>query len=122
MEIRKDDHIIGTWFAEAPNGDDWLLTVLRRGEKYLGEYRFRYKRDGKIFGSKDKKSFYSMKHPVEKFPDEEAFIEKLNRIFEIIKTRYSKFHKFIKVCGSFDRWRYLMAQEDFAHIKREEIK
>jgi len=121
MEIRKDDHIIGTWFAEAPNGDDWLLTVLRRGEKYLGEYRFRYTRDGKIFDSKDKKSFYSLELSAARY-SEETVIEKLNRLFEIIKTRYSKFHKFIKVCGSFDRWRYLMAQEDFAHIKREEIK
>lgn len=61
MQFKKDDRIIGVWFAEKPNGDNFMMTA-KAGEKpgiFEFEYRFRYVKDDRIWDSDDKKSFYS---------------------------------------------------------------
>jgi predicted RNase H-like HicB family nuclease len=59
MEFKDGDYILGIWFM-SNKGGNFILSVVKRNEKWIGEYRFRYFRDNKTFGSKDKKSFYSM--------------------------------------------------------------
>ena len=124
MEIREDDYILGFWFAEAENGDNWLMLLLRRGEKYIGQYRFRYKKDDKVFDSKDEKSFYSFSAKTKDIAEGEM-IKKINQIFEIVKLRYPLRAKYIEVKGDIHKFSYLGAQEDFFHIKtgsKEEMK
>ena len=116
MVIEENDYILGFWFAEAGNGDDWLMILLRRGKKYIGEYRFRYKKDDKIFDSEDKKSFYSFSAKTEDVAEDEM-VKKLNGFFEMVKLRYSVRAKYIEVKGDFHKFSYLGAQEDFFHIK-----
>lgn len=116
MEIKDNDYIVGMWFAEAKNGDNWQLTLLKRDNKWLGEYRFRYKVDEKVFDSKDKKSFYSF--TIDGKMKEKEVIAKLNKLFELIKIKYPK-GKFVEVKGDMDKFMYVMAQEKFIHIKFE---
>lgn len=60
MEFHTGDYILGMWFMQNKEGN-FMLSVVKRNEEWIGEYRFRYFVDKKTFGSKDKKSFYSMK-------------------------------------------------------------
>lgn len=120
MEIHKNDYILGSWYAERDNGDNWLMTIVKRGDVWLGEYRFRYKKDTKVFNSNDKKSFYSFR--VKGKMPEDMVIRAMNELFEILKLRYSKRNKFIEVKGDMDKWIYLLAQEDIMHIKTISLK
>lgn len=58
MDIRQNDYILGVWFISSED-KDWLCTVVKRDGKWVGEYRFRYYADDKVFDSDDKKSFYT---------------------------------------------------------------
>ena len=58
MEMLPEDYILGVWFACNKEGNDYMMTICKRNNEWLGEYRFRYRRDEKIFNSKDIKNFY----------------------------------------------------------------
>lgn len=115
MEFKKDDYILAYWFAADKDGNDWMITVIKRDNEWIAEYRFRYRKDEKIFGSKDEKNYYSFKIPASE--PENLVIEKINKIFEIIKLRYSECATFTEVKGDIDKFIYLLAQEKFSNIK-----
>ena len=55
MEFKEGDYFLGMWFM-SNKGGNFMLSVVKRKEKWIGEYRFRYFEDNKTFGSKDRKS------------------------------------------------------------------
>jgi len=115
MEFTVDDYILGMWFAEAPNGDNWQMTIIKRDGKWLGEYRFRYKKDDKVWHSNDRKSFYNFKIPEEE--TEEEVLKKMEVFFDVIKIQYPR-GEFISIKGDFNKFIFRMAQEPWFNIKK----
>lgn len=125
MDVNKDDYILGFWFAQASNGDNWTMTAKKHPtlpDHWLVEYRFRYKEDDKIFESKDTKSFYN-KMVV---GTEEEVKHKLDDLFyTVITPRFNNRKEYIDVRGNQEKFIYLLAQADYVHVKKvsgEDVK
>lgn len=118
MEFFKDDYILGFWVGGSEKfKSDFLMTVLKRKDEWLVEYRFRYHVDEKVFGSEDKKSFYGFKFKGE----EEKLMVGLNQLLEYIKIKYDI--EFYEVRGGFDEFRYkaaLCPEMNFKMVDKEE--
>lgn len=59
--ITITDKTVGLWYLDTnPGKQDWLATLVEvePESKYEIVYRFRYYEDGRVFDSKDKKSWY----------------------------------------------------------------
>jgi len=54
VDITEDT--IGIWYIESETCN-WLCAIYQEGKLVKGSYRFRYYRDDKAFGSKDKKTW-----------------------------------------------------------------
>src|SRR5262245_6975 len=60
MTIIIDEKFVATWYIALDNNTDWMLGLRHvDGKKYRFDYRFRYYRDAKTFGSDDEKSWYA---------------------------------------------------------------
>ena len=117
MEIRENDYILGTWFAEDYQGNNWLMTIKRDKNdevNWQGEYRFRYKVDNKIFNSADTKNFMAF----EVKGSEEEVLKKMEDLAMIIKIKYKKRFKFVDVRGGVEKFQFRMAQEEFTNFKK----
>jgi hypothetical protein len=59
MSIEVNERTVGFWFVTIPNGD-WMAGLQALdGGRFKLQYRFRYYKDSKAFGSDDKKNWYS---------------------------------------------------------------
>lgn len=61
IEFKPDSYIVGLWYSENPQTlDNWMCAVWKDkdDERWNVFYRMRYKKDDKIFDSKDEKSWY----------------------------------------------------------------
>jgi len=68
IEIKPEDYYLGMWFFELPDqfsrfgkGGDFMLCVQRKKTEpttWQITFRFRYKKDGRIWDSDDEKSWY----------------------------------------------------------------
>lgn len=120
MEIKHNDYVLGFWTGHSEEfRADFLMTVLRRDGEWHGEYRFRYHRDEKVYGSADEKSFYNFKSRVdERDPDGEALLANLERVLiPAIRVKYPDV-RFNEVKGDGQRFMYVMALNEQSHIKR----
>jgi len=118
MKLEECDYILGCWFAENDKGDNWLMTIKRVKDKskdWEMEYRFRYKKDDKIWGSSDKKNWYG---GIIRNQSEKEIIDTATQAHEIIKKRFSRVSKYVEVKGDLKRFAYLMAQEDWCNMKK----
>jgi hypothetical protein len=61
FQFEENDFFVHFWFAEDIKGDNFLMFLRKTTECWKIDYRFRYKRDAKIFDSGDIKSFYEVK-------------------------------------------------------------
>lgn len=115
MEFHEKDYILGVWFAAKRNGDNWMMTILKRNGEWLGEYRFRYAEDTKAFHSNDRKSFYGLK--IDGSLPEEDVILKMSEFFDIIKREYNDESDFVEIKGDVQKFMFQLAQRPWAHIK-----
>ena len=63
FQLRENDYIVCFWHCEIPDDIDFLM-ILIRNTRWVIQYRFRYIKDSKIWGSTDKKSFYKGTAPL----------------------------------------------------------
>ena len=118
MEFFKDDYILGIWFAEKKNYCNFVMTVVRRCDQWLGEYRFRYFAGSsqKVFESDDVKSFY--KFSLKATLSEEEIIRDCNLSMDESKKRdLFDFYEYVEVKGDFEKFKFRIAQEPWCHIK-----
>lgn len=118
MEMKEDDYILGVWFAEAPNNDNFMLTLKRDDspKNWIGEYRFRYLVDDKAFNSDDKKSFYGIKI---KDKTENQVIKEMNKALKYVhKEKYTKRNEFVEIKGGLEKFMFRLAQQDWANVKQ----
>ena len=118
MELTEQDYILGAWFAEDYQGNNWLMTIKRdKSDKlnWQGEYRFRYRKDNKVFKSADTKTFkvFELNNQTQ-----EQVLKKIEELIKIIKVKYRKYFKYIEVNGDMMKFQFRMAQEPFANVKR----
>ena len=117
MEIKKGDYVVGIWFADKPDECNFQLTILKRDGKWLGEYRFRYYVDHQVFGSTDKKSWYTVTPPDD--ATEEKVIEVGNEMLKGLKDKMGfEFTEYVEVKGDFDKMLFKAGQTDWFHIKK----
>lgn len=121
MEFKTEDFILGFWLGSCKeHNSDFLMTVLRRGETWHVEYRFRYHVDNLTFDSKDRKQFYSFK-----FTGTEGELMKgIDKLVTFIKAKYQDL-EFHEVRGGFDEFRYAAAlcpEMQFKTVSSEELK
>lgn len=57
IEIKEGNYYVGIWFIGGQE-KDWMLCLYREGDEWKIQYRWRYYKDQKAFGSKDEKSWY----------------------------------------------------------------
>jgi hypothetical protein len=118
MELTENDYILGVWFAEDFQGNNWIMTIKRPKDNmthWFGEYRFRYKVDDKVFNSQDEKSFYSFEI---KDQDEKEVLSQVNRIANVIKIKYGKSFSYTEVKGDIHKFQFRLAQEPFMNIQK----
>src|SRR3990167_671736 len=118
MEIKETDYILGIWFAEDKNGNNFIMLVKRdknTPKEWIGEYRFRYKVDDKIFDSDDKKSFYEFS--IIDLTEKEV-LAKIESFFESIKIVYSFKNEYVEIKGDVQKFMFRAAQAEWMNLKR----
>lgn len=114
LELKGEDFIYGFWFGENKESN-YMGILLTRDGKYHLLYRFRYFEDTKIYDSKDRRSAYHAICGEASTPIKEL-MPKIELIMTTIRIKYPNL-KWYKVKGDFDKFRYILCQEDFGHVK-----
>lgn len=116
MEIHKGDYFLGCWIGDTVDlSSNFLMTVWKRGERWMMEYRFRYVVDDKNWEeSKDRKSFYSGSMSGE-YTDEEM-VKKMQPFIELVRLQYPNV-RFIEVHGDDDKLQYVLAQQPEMQVR-----
>jgi hypothetical protein len=119
MQLKKENYILGVWYAEKHGLGNWICTVKKGAEpnSWEGEYRFRYYKDGSIFDSKDERSFQCF---MTKDLTEEQMKKKIEAVFEVIKMKYNDFDDYLDVRGDFMKMVEVSKNTTWMHIKIEE--
>lgn len=118
MEIKEGDYILGIWFgpsAVKQINADYLLTIVRRGDKWEGEYRIRFIKDEiRDETSQDVKKFYSFQSDA----NEKSEADVMKDIVEMVNKLKPLFHiKFYPVRGGFEDFIKVMKKMDFATVR-----
>lgn len=116
MEIKPNDYILGMWFAEDMEGNNFLASVKKTTEKWECEYRFRYIKDDNIFDSKDEKSFYRFTVGIE--APEEQVKGAMEMLFKCIKIKYNKFSEAVLVQGNVDKFFKAVEGKPWCNMKK----
>lgn len=82
FEIKPGVYYKGFWRAAFPSGD-FLALLYCEDETWYFRYRFRYFHDDKVWGSKDTRSAYQMKHP-KQGDDEQAMFMLCQRMLDLL--------------------------------------
>lgn len=57
-KLDERDHIACFWFADDLDGNNFLMLLRRREDRWMVDYRFRVVIDEKVFDSTDRKRFF----------------------------------------------------------------
>lgn len=96
MKIHDDDYVLGIWYAQLNDCGDWMCIVRKPLDSdWEAEYRFKY------YNDPDNKNTYTFK--IIKTMPEKAVIDKINRFFEMIKSKYSDFSDHVEIKGGVDK-------------------
>lgn len=115
VELNEKDHIVCIWQADDLDGNNFLMLLRKRDGCYLIDYRFRYRRDEKVFDSKDEKSFYNCVCKPE--TTETEVFEACKHVFLLISERYC-IHSFCqRVDGDLAKFEAVLKKYECFHIK-----
>lgn len=116
MEINETDYILGYWFADDGKDRNWYMMIVKRDNQWLGQQTFRHnKNNGDPFLGEDEKSIYDLTVDGDK-PEQEV-IDIINKVFEVIKTRYNYLYDSWLVQGGFDKFMEIAKTKDYLHFK-----
>ncbi len=87
IELLPGDYILGFWFAEDKDKNNWFSCIKKAKDsaEWDVRYRFRYNVDDKIFNSKDKRSWY---HFISRGQSEDEMLATHELVFSVVKVRY----------------------------------
>lgn len=123
IELLQDDYIVGFWYSNCPKTENnWLCCVKRNREnkmRYEGTYRFRYKRDDKVFDSSDEKSWMSFESKEDQ--TEQEMIASIDEIQKNMRFLYPDMD-FLLVQGDLALFMEKSKTKDWMHIKQVEIE
>ena len=114
MELKENDYIVGVWFLHNEISDI-MITLIKREEKWLLSVRLRFYRDDKVWGSEDKKKFFTL--PVPSCLTEEKVIEDVKILAEAAEREFNYKIEYLEIKGDFNKFMFLMAEQPWAHIK-----
>lgn len=117
MELLEDDYILGYWFASDKDDNCWYQMIIKRDDKWMGQYTFRYNESADNddpFSGKDRKNIYSMKIKNEMTEDE--IIEITNIAFELIKKRYTYFSDMFLIQGNIEKFFEIAKTKYYLHF------
>lgn len=86
IKIEKTDHVVHFWYAEDLDGNNFLMILCKKPTCWRLDWRFRYVKGEKVFGSKDKKVFYHALAGLQ-VPESQA-IGEAQETFELTKEQF----------------------------------
>lgn len=115
MQFEIDDYILGVWQADGLDSN-FLMFVKQDKESnsWIGEYRFRYFKDEKIFDSEDDKSRTVFKA---KNKSEAEMLGSVNALFLVIQMKYPINPNFTLVQGDFKKMLKLICEFPWFNCK-----
>jgi hypothetical protein len=118
IELTESTYIVGFWFASDPRtGNDWMACVIAHPEKknhYKGWYRFRYRKDDRIFDNEDEKKWATFESKEEQ--TEKEVILNIDMAMEGISVRYKDVDK-LMVQGNLDKFIKLSDTKKWLNLK-----
>ena len=128
IEMNDNTYILGLWYSNDPRtGNNWLCFIERDDSPdgdWKGVYRFRYKRDEKIFNSKDEKSWMTIEGRKNKsIPKmtEDQMIEYMDKFQLQLSGGYPDMDKMIVRDGLKD-FLEKAKEKDWMNLRVEEIE
>ena len=115
MELHEKDYVLAVWFGEKKDVGNFMMTVIKRGNEWLGETRLRYYEDNKVFGSKDRKTFYTFKPPITE--SEEEVLAKTKGLAEGLWVLFSDTKDFLEIKGNPEKFMFEMAMQPWSNVK-----
>lgn len=116
VQLGENDYFVCFWNCEIPDEVNFLM-ILLRNTQWVIQYRFRYIKDNKIFGSADKRNFYkatvSLNMPLEEV------LKACDAIWhELVKKGFQKAIR-QKINGDIDKFvKVLKKYPDLFHLKK----
>ena len=117
-DFDEKTYILGFWFAEDNIGNNWMLRVQKNGDDWHGTFRFRYKKDDKIWDSDDEKIWNSFRL---KNVDEKEVIQEINIFFTAVLLEYPRADTLL-VQGGIEKFLELANTKSWMQIKKVKIK
>lgn len=121
MELKESDYILGYWFASDHEDNCWYKMIIKRGDKWLGQYTFRYNKEEKgekdPFSGKDEKSIYQLS--IDGDVKEDEVINIVNKLWNIIKVKYNGMSDMFLVQGDISKFLEIAKTKEYLHLKTE---
>lgn len=120
MELIDGDYILGLLYGEFPNQmGNVLYTFLKRGGKWIGEWRNRYYQDGK----EDKKTFYNLnfREPCSEKDIQENIFKIMNEITFYPGSKAPILYDYIEIKGNREKLIEILKDKPWAKLTEEII-
>lgn len=122
IKLDENSYMVGIWFASSTKtGNDWMAYLIADPENkglFKIYMRTRYKKDEKIFDSKDEKSW--MIATSKEGDDEEFMINMLDTMHQASRMAYDELDKII-IKGDVVKMMEMAKDKDWIHLKSEDI-
>lgn len=123
IEFKEDSYIVGMWYADDPETENnWMCCVQRSHTNpkcFHGDYRFRYNKDGKIWDSKDEKSWWSFE--TKEDDTEESVIDAVNKLQSAIALKFPLVD-YLEIKGDVSKFLELSKTKSWLHMKCEPME
>jgi hypothetical protein len=122
MELLENDYILGYWFASDKKDNCWYKIIIKRENKWLGQYTFRYNKSEEHddpHSGKDEKNIYNFY--ADGNEKECEMIEKANSVWTVIKLRFNDYSDMFLVQGDRQKFLDMAKEKDYLHLKEEKI-
>jgi len=125
MQFLTDDYIIGYWFASNKNDDNVNFCLIKRGDEYIVENRFRYNKSSNNdnpFSNKDKKNFYVYRVLVNESSEDEM-INHIDQLFKLSQSMggFNVQSDHFRVDGDAMKFIEIAKTKEYFHIKEEKV-
>ncbi len=124
MELKPNTYIVGYWFADDGKENCWYIMSWKEDDHWHSQMTFRYgnseEKDFDPFSGKDKKNITHGKTPCSETSEEE-FIQKVDSVWEVVKTRYKNYSDRFLIQGDFEKFLEIGKTKHYLHLRVQEI-
>lgn len=116
MNFYQSDYILGVWFAESKNGDNFYIFVKKEvSGLWIGQMTFRHHKDPDPWADKDEKYH---KNFTSDSKTEEEVIETINSLFSSASIAYNAYTDILMVQGDLTKFIQLAKTREWLHMKK----